>query len=439
MKCPRPSDRTEFFMSKKSVRSLALLLLVMTVALTSMTSCFAILGGSDGDYLTKEEIQQLINNSMRGDITVEGGDNINVTVNGTNQENAAAGKALLSVVSVRCMFKTTSSGTAFYPGSSASKDKTSAGSGIIYKLDKEKGDAYIVTNYHVVYYNRASTKNGISNDISVYLYGQESTEYAIPATYVGGSMSHDIAVLKVEGSRVLAESNAAPVEFANSDNVAVLDQAIAVGNPENLGISATLGYVNVDSEYIAMEGADGMTEIELRVMRIDTAVNGGNSGGGLFNSRGELIGIVNAKLTDSENMSYAIPSNLVKSVAESILYYCDGNVNENMYRCMLGIMVVPSKLYTVYDEETGKLLKREEVAVSEINSGSIVTGALHPGDIINSITVDGVEYEAIRRYIVIEAMINARVGSDVVISITREGQRIDYTVEVTERSLTLIK
>ena len=106
---------------------------------------------------------------------------------------------------------------------------------------------------------------------------------------------------------------------------------------------------------------------------------------------------------------------------------------------MLGIMVVPSKLYTVYDEETGKLLKREEVAVSEINRGSIVTGALHPGDIINSITVDGVEYKAIRRYIVIEAMINARVGSDIVISITREGQRIDYTVEVTESSLTLIK
>jgi serine protease Do len=392
-----------------------------------------------GDYITKDEVQNMIDNSMNGNITVEGGDNITITINGTFQENAAAGKALLSTVSIRCVFKTSSQGTSYYPGATSQKDKTAAGSGVIYKLDKNNGDAYIITNYHLVYYNQAITKNGISNDITVYLYGQESEEYAIPAKYVGGSMNYDIAVLKVDGSKVIAESNAIAITFADSDNVAVLDQAIAIGNPEGLGISATLGYINVDSEYIVMEGADGATEIQLRVMRMDTAVNGGNSGGGLFNSSGEVIGIVNAKLSNSENMSYAIPSNLVRNVADSILYYCDGKVDESMYKCMLGITVTPKKLYTVYDAESGKVLKREVISVADVGQNALADGVIKVGDIINSITVDGAKYDVVRMHVVTDSMLNARVGSTVVINVTRGNETIDVTIKITESALTKIK
>ena len=425
-------------MNNKAKRPLAFvaLMLIITVCITS---CWSFGGVASGDNLSKGDVQQMIDNSMKGEITVEGGDHYNVTVNGAQQENAAAGKSLLSAVSVKCVFKTASYGTSYYPGATTQKDKSSAGSGVIYKLDKEKGDAYIITNYHVVYYNQAATKGGISNDISVYLYGQEREEYAIPAKYVGGSMSYDIAVLKVEGSRVLAESNAVAVQFANSDNVAVLDQAIAVGNPEALGISATLGYVNVDSEYITMEGADGSTQIQLRVMRIDTAVNSGNSGGGLFNGNGDLIGIVNAKLSNSENMSYAIPSNLVKSVAENILYYCDGKEESSMYKCMLGITVTSSELYTVYDKDSGKLLKREVVSVDALSATGLAKGVLSVGDIINSITIDGVKYEVCRMYVVTDSMINARVGSEVVINITRGGKTLDLRIEISKDALTEIK
>lgn len=203
---------------------------------------------------------------MNGNITVEGGDNYNVTINAVDRENASAAKALLSSVSIKCVFNTASFSSSYQPGTTSSREKSSAGSGVIYKLDKNNGDAYIITNYHVVYYSQSNTENGISDNIKVYLYGQESEDYAIRATYVGGSMNYDLAVLKVDGSRILAESNAVAAAFANSDDVAILDRAIAVGNPEALGISATLGHVNVDSEYIKMEGADGATTIQIRVM-----------------------------------------------------------------------------------------------------------------------------------------------------------------------------
>ena len=411
----------------------AVLAIILVLSCLAMSSCMFF--GTSDSYMTEEQVKQMMNNTMSGNVTVQGGDNYNITIDGVPQDNAAAGKSLLSAVSIKCVFKTVSYG-GFYP---SGKEKTAAGSGVIYKLDKERGNAYIITNYHVVYYSQSATENGISNNISVYLYGQEHDNYAIPATYVGGSMEYDIAILKVSGSRVIAESNAVAATFADSEQVSVLDQAIAVGNPEALGISATFGYVNVDSEYIDMEGADGVTPISIRVMRIDTAVNSGNSGGGLFNNEGEIIGIVNAKLASSENMSYAIPSNFVKYVAENILYYCDGKDNESVMRCYLGISVGASKLYTVYDTETGKVHKRETVVVAEVSSTGIANGVLKPGDLIHSITIDGVTYEALRTYVVIEAMLNARVGSAVSLKITRDGSIIDVPIAVTQSAVTAIK
>ena len=391
--------------------------------------------GYGSDHVTKDDVQDMIDKGMNGNITVEGGDNYNVTINGADGDNVSVAKALLSSVSIRCSFKTNSYGTSYQPGATTSREKTSAGSGVIYKLDKNQGNAYIITNYHVVYHNQSNTENGISNDIKVFLYGQESDEYAISATYVGGSMNYDLAVLKIEGSRILVESNAMATDFADSDSVAILDKAIAVGNPEALGISATLGRVSVESEYITMEGADGSTTIQIRVMRMDTAVNSGNSGGGLFNTKGELIGIVNAKLNNTESMNYAIPSNFVKSVVENILYYCDGTKLEGVYRCYLGITVSASKLYTVYDAERGIVLKREQVGVMTVENDGLAKSALAVGDVINSITVDGVKYDVYKMYIVTDAMLSARVGSIVTVNVTRGGETLDVEIEITESAL----
>ena len=248
-------------------------------------------------------------------------------------------------------------------------------------------------------------------------------------------MNYDLAVLKIDGSRILAQSNAMAVSFADSDEVAVLDRAVAIGNPEALGISATLGHVNVQSEYITMEGADGATDIQIRVMRMDTPVNSGNSGGGLFNSKGELIGVVNAKLNNTDNLGYAIPSNFVKSVAENILYYCDGTKQENVYRCYLGITVSASKLYTVYDSESGVVHKREEVSVVNVDNDGLANGVVRNGDIVNSITIDGTKHDVDKMYIVTDSMLDARVGSTVIVNVTRDGKIMDLTIVITEDAL----
>ena len=73
-----------------------------------------------------------------------------------------------------------------------------------------------------------------------------------------------------------------------------------------------------------MTAADNRTEVSFRVMRVDAPVNSGNSGGGLFDGQGKLIGIVNAKIVDEgvENIGYAIPSNVAVSIANNIIDYC---------------------------------------------------------------------------------------------------------------------
>ncbi len=409
--------------------------LLILACLISMSSCLVLDGVSNEGYVTEEDVKNLINGQLGNNVTVEGGDHYNINIEGGTSVASAAAKGLLSAVSVECNF-TVRSG--IYP--SKNTKATSSGSGVIYKLDKEKGDAYVITNYHVVYHNMSTTSNGISNDITLYLYGSEPQTvngYGIKASYIGGSMNYDIAVLKVEGSAVLARSNAREVEFADSNTVSVLDMAIAIGNAAAAGISATVGYVNVDSEYLDMEGADGYTPISLRVMRIDTAVNGGNSGGGLFNGEGKLIGIVNAKLVDSDidNIGYAIPSNVVKYISDNIIYYCDGTDKEAVYRCILGITVNVTEAHSELDTATGKVVRKETVTVGSIQDGAIVEGLLEVGDVIKSITIDGKTYEVDRTFKVIDSMLNARVGSQVTFNIIR-GSAISVDIDITEDTLT---
>ena len=418
---------------KKKILSVFLVLMLL---LSSLTSCI-IMDTDDDDSETKPQP------GADGDVTinVDGGpsyENININ-SGANKNLLAASKALLSAVSVRCAFEEYE-----YTWGSATgtKDTMSAGSGVIYKLDKNKGDAYIITNYHVVYNGNANTSNCISNDINVYLYGMEmmtngGDTYAIPAVYVGGSMNYDIAVLKVTASTVLMESNARAADIADSDDITILDTAIAIGNPGGSGISATVGCVNVDSEEITVqfEEKNGAKTVELRVLRTDAAVNSGNSGGGLFNDNGELIGIVNAKDSDElvDNIGYAIPSNVAKAIADNAIHYSDGTVK----RCLLGITVGVSRYYTVYDTETGKLHKMEEVVISELSSTSGAKGLIEVGDIINHITVDGVKHDVTRIYHVVDSMLYARVGSAVTVNVTRNGVATDISVPITDAMLTV--
>ena len=293
---------------------------------------------------------------------------------------------------------------------------SSRGSGVIYQLDKSTGSAYIITNHHVVYL----TDGEICADISVMLYGLEYEQYKIPASYVGGSMQYDIAVLKITNSEILSKSSAVEAKFADSELVSVLDIAVVVGNAQGVGISATAGSVSVASEYLRMTTVDSSMKVNVRVIRTDAAINPGNSGGGLFNNAGHIIGIVNAKSATGDSMGFAIPSNVAVAVAENIIYFCDGTSLDTVYKCTLGIEVETAEIYTYYDQSKGRIVTEEVVKVKDINSNiDRVNDLVHVGDTVVSITIDGVKTEITKKYQIVEAMLNVREDSTVIVEFCR--------------------
>ena len=356
-----------------------------------------------------------------------------------NNISVASSKGLRSAVSIFCTFTSTVQQGGWRPGSSTTEEEfSSAGSGVIYKLDKAAGDAFIITNYHVVYDSSSNTANGISDNISVYLYGSEIQGREMKATYVGGSQYYDIAVLHIDNSEVLKESNAIAADIADSDDIVIGENAIAIGNAQGYGIAASMGVVSVDSEYIDMIAADEKTEISLRVIRVDTAVNPGNSGGGLYNGLGELIGIVNAKRIEDnvENIGYAIPSNVAVSIAENIIDYCYGEENERVMRAMLGITITTTDSESVYDSEKGTLTIKETVTVHEVSEGGLAYGAIEAGDVLVSAVFNGRTYEITRQHHVIDMMLDARVGDVVTMNVIRNGVKTSVSFTIVEECLT---
>lgn len=399
--------------------------LVLSIALTSC-DLFSILYDTGDD-----DSNSSYSSSMQD---TPSGDNItnNIVIEGESGNLVyAINSSLRSAVSVYCNFETSSLG-----GSA-----TSAGSGVIYELDGKNGSAFIITNYHVVYESSSKTSNKISDDIFIMLYGMEYSDYAIPATYVGGSMNYDIAVLYVENSDILKNAynrgSVAEATIANSDNIVVGETTIAIGNPEMYGISATTGIVSVDSEHIDMTASDGRTSVSFRVIRTDTAVNSGNSGGGLFNAKGELIGIVNAKISSSdvENIGYAIPSNVARAIADNIIDYCFNKDCETVMRGLLGVTVVTASVYTEYDAESGVMKKYESIKINSVNKGGLADGILKAGDIVKTLKIGEKKIEITRQYHLIDAMLDVRVGDKITLEIERNGEPKTVTTTITESCL----
>lgn len=312
----------------------------------------------------------------------------------------------------------------------------SAGSGVFYSVDRNSGDAYVVTNYHVVY---SESQRRVADKIEIYLYGMELSTYAIPAVFIGGSVTYDIALLKITGSEVIKNSYATAAQLAPSDGVRVFDKVYAVGNAEGGGLSVTEGIVSVNSESISLSAADGSL-ITLRVIRVDAAVNHGNSGGGLYDEDGRLIGIVAAKEVseDIDNMGYAIHSDLVRQVVESILYYCNGYSVKVIKKPLMGITITTYVSGLKVDPDGKNVNTVGLVEIIEIASGSIAEGKLQVGDIINSITIDGAKREVSDMHHVTEFMLSARVGSKVILNVTRGGERVNVVITLTDACMTSV-
>lgn len=343
---------------------------------------------------------------------------------------------MLSVVSIYCGYSVTTNAGGWFGAGTTTTYGSQAGSGVIVELNKEAGNAYIVTNYHVLY-NKQSDEKGILSSIWVYPYGAlncftakegDTRGDGIKATYVGGAMDYDIAILKIEGSEYLKNSEVRAAKLGNSDKVVVGEDTYAIGNPAGAGISVSNGILSVASEYIAMSALDErdldgdryVDTVAHLVMRTTAAINSGNSGGGLFNAKGELIGIVNAKNAQSttDNMGYALPVSQVKAVYDNIL--ANGG---KVLQATLGITVAVQSSKAVVDEN-GHIVIEEEFVVAEEptvatnGKNPAAYGKLYAGDRFISASINGGESVVFaRKYHLTQFLLSVRKGDKVALTV----------------------
>ena len=270
-----------------------------------------------------------------------------------------------------------------------------AGSGVIISPD-----GYIVTNNHVVQ---------DASKIEIVLNDKRSYE----GTVVGTDPSTDLAVVKIK------ETNLPFLNYGNSDDLQIGEWVLAVGNPFNLTSTVTAGIVSAKARNINILGTPDGTSIE-SFIQTDAAVNRGNSGGALVNTRGELVGI-NAAIASGNGFyagySFAIPVNIVKKVVADLIDY------REVQRAFLGVSIreIDSKLA----EEQG-IKELRGVFVQEVNDGSAAKEAgIVRGDVITSVnkmTVNSTSelLEQVSRY---------RPGEKIVVGISRKGA--DKNVNVT--------
>jgi Do/DeqQ family serine protease len=236
------------------------------------------------------------------------------------------------------------------PPQQGKREVRSAGSGVI--VDAKNG--YIITNHHVV---------ESADEIEIYL----QDERTIKAEVIGSDPGTDIAVIRVTDPQKLVQ-----MPLGNSDNVAVGDFVVAIGNPFGLqhtvtsGIVSALGRTGISS--------DGYEDF----IQTDASINPGNSGGALINLRGELIGINSAIFSNSGGnigIGFAIPVNIAKSIMAQIIEY--GEVR----RGLLGVSISDFNNETA--EAYGIDPNIQGAFVQEVVPGSAAESAgIKVGDII---------------------------------------------------------
>ncbi|MBQ6465938.1 MAG: trypsin-like peptidase domain-containing protein [Oscillospiraceae bacterium] len=250
-----------------------------------------------------------------------------------------------------------------------------SGSGFILSAD-----GYILTNYHVIEY---AHKGGYK--ITVMLH--DGTRYE--ASIVGTEESNDVAVLKIEAAGLT------PARLGDSASIAVGDEVHAVGNPlGELEFSMTNGHVSALDRVITTE-ANGDA---INMFQIDAPVNSGNSGGPVYNARGEVIGVVTAKYSSTgvEGLGFAIPINDAAKIANDLI--TKGYVTGKAY---MGITPETSEQYQWYAQYIGL---PAGACVKDVEKGSCAEKAgLRSGDIITRLGDDTIESvgdlrQALRRH-----------------------------------------
>ena len=193
------------------------------------------------------------------------------------------------------------------------------------------------------------------------------------------------------------------------------------------------GILSVDAEYISIQTADEQRSVSMLEMRTDAPVNHGNSGGGLFNAEGKLIGIVNARSEAEgvEHLGYAIPANLACAVAQNIIDNSKADNSHGAMCAVLGATTYVSDTYSEYDEETGRAVVRETVCVQRVGVGA-ASGFLRTGDVIYSVAFGGTEKLVTRRHILTAALFEMRRDDTVTLTVLRNGTKRSFSFELSD-------
>ena len=277
--------------------------------------------------------------------------------------------------------------------------ESGAGSGVIIS-----SDGYILTCAHVV--------DGASN-ITVTINDKDYT-----ATLVGEDTTSDIAVIKIDANGLT------PATVGDSDGLKVGQNVMAVGNPlGELGGTVTGGMISALNRSVTIQGSSSVNTMSL--IQMDASVSPGNSGGGLFNMNGELVGIVNAKSSssDAEGLGFAIPINDAIKVAQELLE--NGYVTGRPY---LGITYL-----AVEDAQTAAQLGVNAYGVyvvEVVKGGPAEKAGLQAGDRI--VSVDGTEIAS--KDDLGTLMQKHAAGDTLSITIAREGQMQTVNVTLGEKT-----
>ena len=273
-----------------------------------------------------------------------------------------------------------------------------AGSGVIIT-----NDGYIVTNNHVI--------EG-ANKIMVTTADEKEYE----AQLVGTDSITDVAVLKIDASDLT------PATYGNSDQLAVGDLAVAIGNPlGELGGTVTAGIISALDREIAIDGKT------MTLLQTDSSINPGNSGGGLFNGDGQLIGIVVAKSSgsDVEGLGFAIPINTAADAAQQIMDqgYVSGQPST-------GMSYTESSGQNSIDMLGNSTQSTTSVYIASVDGENAKAAGFQVGDRVYA--VDDTEITSFND---LSSIVTAHeVGDTLTYTIVRDGQSMDISFQLEERT-----
>ncbi len=377
---------------KKSASHLNIGSALILVAVCAVVSCGAAFAGT---FLANKASGNSENGILGGTPTVNNNGTPSVVFEAYPNENKEPGtyKQVADAVSPTVVEITTESivtDSFFWGGNYVT---SGAGSGVIIS-----SDGLIITNNHVV--SGANTITVTTTD---------GTDYV--AKVLGTDSESDIAVIKIEGS------NLPFALLGDSDTLEVGEEVVAVGNPlGNLGGTITNGIISALSREVEIDGTT------MTLIQTNAEVNPGNSGGGLFNMYGELVGIVNAKSTTSssgvsvEGIGFAIPINTAKKVSDELVNY--GYVRG---RVMIGIGYVD--VTNTYDAMYYRVN-----SLGVYITSSQFTDELKSGDRIVAINGEEVTYSADIK----AALVGCEVGDEITIKVVRGGKYVDVDVTLHE-------